>query len=257
MSSAIDFDFNAVRMQVSAWQTGAKERLLPERLQPDAEGNFSYTNDYRQQRAATATQEDMPYKPEEKGCCGFMQERGPPGRIIEFVSFWLSLFCLLGIVIALGIANTLKDEHGQYSRRAEIRLSKEVLMFTNETEIRPAGPDVGRGQRETVLRWQEQHLVWHERQRARGFHLAFLGRLAHLPILCFVPVCTVPSIFARHTRKPRKTSRLYKPWLGPDFSRWMEYLFTSPFQIFIVSTAFGFANRDTVLGRVVQLCRIN
>jgi hypothetical protein len=135
MSSAIDFDFNAVRMQVSAWQTGAKERLLPERLQPDAEGNFSYTNDYRQQRAATATQEDMPYKPEEKGCCGFMQERGPPGRIIEFVSFWLSLFCLLGIVIALGIANTLKDEHGQYSRRAEIRLSKEVLMFTNETEI--------------------------------------------------------------------------------------------------------------------------
>jgi len=25
-------------------------------------------------------------------------------------------------------------------------------------------------------------------------------------------------------------------------------LFTSPFQIFIVATAFGFANRDTVLG---------
>jgi hypothetical protein len=41
---------------------------------------------------------------------------------------------------------------------------------------------------------------------------------------------------------------LYKPWLGPDFSRWLEYLFTSPLQIFVVATAFGFANRDTVSG---------
>ena len=45
-----------------------------------------------------------------------------------------------------------------------------------------------------------------------------------------------------------KKEGLYKPWLGPDSSRWLEYLFTSLFQIFIVVTAFGFANSDTVLG---------
>jgi hypothetical protein len=85
-----------------------------------------------------AAEEDMPYKPEEKGCCGFMQGRGPPGRIVEFVSCCLSLLCLLGIFAVLAVANTSKDEHGQYSRWAEIRLSKEVLMFTNETGMTQA-----------------------------------------------------------------------------------------------------------------------
>lgn len=41
---------------------------------------------------------------------------------------------------------------------------------------------------------------------------------------------------------------LYKPWLGPEFSRWLEYLFTSPCQAVLVSIAFGFGTLDTLLG---------
>jgi hypothetical protein len=42
----------------------------------------------------------------------------------------------------------------------------------------------------------------------------------------------------------------YKPWLGPEFSRWTEYLCTSPLQIFLVCVAFGTTNISTLLGQV-------
>lgn len=42
---------------------------------------------------------------------------------------------------------------------------------------------------------------------------------------------------------------LYKPEKGPDFSRWLEYFCTSPLQILIVSTSFGFATVDALLGQ--------
>ena len=40
----------------------------------------------------------------------------------------------------------------------------------------------------------------------------------------------------------------YYPEKGPEFSRWLEYVFTSPAQIFIVNVAFGVGNLDTLLG---------
>lgn len=42
---------------------------------------------------------------------------------------------------------------------------------------------------------------------------------------------------------------LYRPSSGPDFSRWLEYFFTSPLQILVVSTAFGFATIDSLIGQ--------
>lgn len=41
----------------------------------------------------------------------------------------------------------------------------------------------------------------------------------------------------------------YKPGRGPEFSRWLEYFFTSPLQIIIVSSSFGFATLDSLLGQ--------
>jgi hypothetical protein len=259
MSSAIDFDFNAVRMQGGPWQTGAKERLYPDRLKPDDEGIYSYTGNYRQERAATATQEDMPYKPEETGCCGFMKARGPPGRIIEFVSGWLSLFCLVGIVVALIVAVASKDDH------VEIRLSKEVLMFTNETgmiqAMRHLQTEYNQFCKKPGFEIDLQVPTWdgdNAKQFNAGKNSTLYGMSASVHAgsisLFWVawPIYLFSALFQferyRQYCTPEKKEGLYKPWLGPDFSRWMEYLFTSPFQVFIVSTAFGFANRDTVLG---------
>ena len=62
MSSAIDFDFQAIRMQSGAapFHTNAKERLLS---LPASEDGL----DYRQQRAYRATQGDQQYDPDKKG----------------------------------------------------------------------------------------------------------------------------------------------------------------------------------------------
>ena len=67
-----------------------------------------------------------------------------------------------------------------------------------------------------------------------------------LPIYIFSVLCQ--GLRAYQYCRVGKEKGLYKPWLGPDFSRWLEYLFTSPLQIFVVATAFGFANSDTVTG---------
>ncbi len=67
-----------------------------------------------------------------------------------------------------------------------------------------------------------------------------------LPIYIFSVLCQ--GLRAYQYCRVGNEKGLYKPWLGPDFSRWLEYLLTSPLQIFVVATAFGFANRDTVTG---------
>ena len=119
MSSAIDFDFHAITMQSGAapFHTNAKERLAS--LPPASEYQ---SLDYRQQRAYRATQGDQPYAPDEPGCCGLFQNYGPSGRIIEFVSFLLSLACLIGTFGALIAAYVAEPEHDQRPRFAEVRI---------------------------------------------------------------------------------------------------------------------------------------
>jgi len=108
MSSAIDFDFQAIRMQSGAapFHTNVKERLLYE---PSSIEDL----DYRKLRAHIATVGDQPYAPEKKGCCGLFTDYGPSGRIIEFVSFLLSLACLFGTLVVFFIAIFEKSDHGK------------------------------------------------------------------------------------------------------------------------------------------------
>ncbi len=76
MSSAIDFDFQAIRMQSGAapfHTNAAKERLI----------GPANKDDYREQRAYQSSAGDQPYKPENTGCCGFLKSQGPSARIIE------------------------------------------------------------------------------------------------------------------------------------------------------------------------------
>jgi hypothetical protein len=127
MSSAIDFDFQTIRMQSGAapFHTDAKERLY---------GPVN-KDDPRDQLAYNVSLEDLPYNPKDLGCCGLFKNYGPSGRIIEFVSFGLSLACLFSTFVALIIALAAEPEHGERPRLAVERMSKEVLLFTNETDM--------------------------------------------------------------------------------------------------------------------------
>ncbi len=51
------------------------------------------------------------------------------------VSFGLSLACLFGTFVALMIAWAADTEHGERPRLAVVRMSKELLLFTNETAM--------------------------------------------------------------------------------------------------------------------------
>jgi hypothetical protein len=260
MSSAIDFDFQAIRMQSGAapFHTNANERLLS--LSASEDGL-----DYRQQRAYRATQGDQPYAPDKKGCCGLFTNYGPKGRIIEFVSFGLSLACLFGTFVALMIAFAAEPEHGERPRLAVVRMSKEVLLFTNETAMvhamRHMQTEYNGFCKKADFKIDLQVPTWNE-SNAKLFYdgknstMYGMSTSVHAGSVSLFFVVFPIYIFSAGFQFVRwyqyctedKQEGLYKPWLGPDFSRWLEYLFTSPFQIFIVSTAFGFANRDTVLG---------
>ena len=256
MSSAIDFDFQAIRMQSGAapFHTNAKERLL---YDPSSIEEL----DYRKLRAHLATVGDQPYAPDKKGCWGY----GPSGRIIELVSCILSFFCLFGTFVALMVAVFHEPEHGERPREAVVRMSKEVLLFTNEMAMVHAMRHV-----QTEYNWfckkadfkiDLQVPTWNESNSKlfyAGNNSTMYGMSTSVhagSVSLFIVVFPI-YIFSAGFQFVRwyqyctedKPDGLYKPWLGPDFSRWLEYLFTSQFQVFIVATAFGFANRDTVLG---------
>lgn len=262
MSSAIDFDFHAITMQSGAapFHTNAKERLAS---LPAAEAYAGL--DYRQQRAYRATQGDQPYAPVEPGCCGLVQNYGPSGRFIEFVSFLLSLACLIGTVGALIAAYVAEDEHDQHPRLAEVRMSKEVLLFTAETAMvhamRHMQTEYNGFCKDADFKMDLQVPTWNE-SNSKDFYAGKNSTMYGMPasvhagslslFIVVFPIYIFSAFFQwvrwREYCTMDKPDGLYKPWLGPDFSRWLEYLFTSPFQVFVVATAFGFANRDTVLG---------
>jgi hypothetical protein len=256
MSSAIDFDFQAIRMQPGAapLHTNAKERLL---YPLDAVG-------YREEKAFKATEADFPLQ-EEPGFCGCFTSFGPLGRFIELVSFWLSLACLFGTFVALIIALAAEPEHEERPRLAVVRMSKEVLLFTNETAMvhamRHMQTEYNGFCKKADFKMDLQVQTWNESNSKQFYdrkNSTMYGMTTSVhagSVSLFIVVFPI-YIFSAGFQFVRwyqyctqdKLGGLYKPWLGPDFSRWLEYLFTSPFQVFVVATAFGFANRDTVLG---------
>lgn len=260
MSSAIDFDFQAIRMQSNAapFYTNAKERTLV--FDPLKENM-----DYRERRANQATKEDQPYQQDKTGCCGLAESYGPSGRIIELVSCVLSLICLFVTFVYLMIAVTSEPEHGVRPRLAEVRMSKEVLLFTNETAMvhamRHVQTEYNGFCSKADFKIDLQVPTWNE-SNAKDFYVGknstmygmstsvHAGSLSLFIVVFPIYIFSAGFQFVRWYQycTESKPDGLYKPWLGPDFSRWLEYLFTSPFQVFIVATAFGFANRDTVLG---------
>lgn len=256
MSSAIDFDLGSMRgnPRPSEWRTGQKERLLPE-VQPDF-------TDYRQQRAYDANNADLP--DDMPRCCGILM-KNPLGRTIEFWSAMTSLVCFVLTIIFLGIGFSYK-EHDRYPKKAEIRMSREVLLYTNKTSVTQAMrhlhseyhdycKSLNYGMDLQVPSWDPDNIKKFDNQSlSTGLALSVNVHDSTISLfLIALPIYFFSFAFqlTRYLTYCTETNRdgVYKPWLGPDFSRWMEYLFTSPFQIFIVSSAFGFASRDTLLAQ--------
>lgn len=76
------------------------------------------------------------------------------------------------------------------------------------------------------------------------------GNFALWPLVIWVYAWSSVFQYWRYymaSRAAKGQATFYKPD-GPELSRWVEYFFTSPFQIMIVSLSFGFASLDTIIG---------
>ena len=254
MATALDFDFGSAKIQ--AWQTSANVR------QPS-----SFASEYEKELAELVRDGDKPYGPD-----GYFKSYGPSGRFIEFMSAVLSLICLIvtvGVCIWAGTRQPdqepgeLKQPPNPYLAR--VRMSKEVLLFTNEVDMvhamRHMQTEYNGFCNKTKFKIDLQVPTWNKtnaddfkyKKNSTMYGMTTSVHAGSVSLFGVVLPIYIFSVFFQFTRFRQYCTKnnkegLYKPWLGPDFSRWLEYLFTSPLQIFVVATAFGFANRDTVSG---------
>ena len=269
MSSAIDFDFSAVRSQAHAvqWQTGQKERLLLENM--DDYGSNIKDHNSRIAKAIQSVKDELPYPGDEyvqepsyfqccPNCClRLFEENGanPRGKRIELWSFRTSALCLIASLVMVFI------------EEPQIRLTREVLLYTNYTKMTQAMRHIHSAYNEyckepkfemdlEIPSWDRDNVpkVETDFSARTGVSLSVNVHQATVSLFAFVlPIYLFSCVFqyARYENYCTTENRTgwYKPWLGPEFSRWLEYLCTSPLQIFIVSSAFGFTSIDTVLAQ--------
>jgi len=205
--------------------------------------------------ASEADREDAFYETVEEGS-------RPRGQVIEGVSSFISFVSLVLVLYFWNRGYYYEEPTGIHPKRAEIRLTQEVLLYTNKRDMtdpmRMFQTSYNEYCKSAEQRMDIQVPTWDSKNTelspstSYGMNISIYASTVSL----FWPAVFIYlfSFSFQLTRcyeycSKKNPQGLYKPWLGPDFSRWLEYLFTSPLQIFIVSTAFGFANRDMVLAQ--------
>lgn len=163
-------------------------------------------------------------------------------KILETICVVLSVICLLILWIWRG-TSAGKD--------LEVRVSRETLLFSRE-------PSVVESMRLFHSKWNKncgdfklllQTPTWPAEgpnETGKVMH----GSIESITIPIFHLAWNV-FLFALIFQSWRwlRYDITYQPQNGPEFSRWLEYFFTSPLQILIVSTSFGFATLDSLLGQ--------
>jgi hypothetical protein len=161
----------------------------------------------------------------------------------EKISCGLSLICLGA---ACGWRSTIGNN-------LLVRVSRETLLFSNNATVED-------GMRLLHSTWNNhcenkfpmllQRPMWDD-----DIQVTDKGLVMHSSIYAFniyiFPLTFFVFFFSIVFQGWRwfEYGKLYKPAKGPDFSRWLEYFFTSPLQILIVSSSFGFATADALIGQ--------
>jgi hypothetical protein len=162
----------------------------------------------------------------------------------ERISVFLSFVCLL-----VSLIWRYGTQSGEDSLSLPIGVSRETLLFSRNA-------NVTEGMQLLHSTWNNncgkqskmllQRPTWENQETGVVMH----GSVYALKIYIFPLACLVFSISILFQGwRCWKYDKTYKPEKGPDFSRWLEYFFTSPLQIIIVSISFGFATLDSLLGQ--------
>lgn len=227
MSRPIDFDlrgFYASPLDGHSVQlhTGVKSRLLGDHA-TDFEKN---TREY--EAARKTTNDDEPPANAHARCCAMN---------IDLVSSIISGVLLLITVVVATLPNT---------RNRYVRLNQNMLLYASNTSnmttsmrhFRSTFRDYsGKDVVIEVPHWDAERKIVVMPVSAFSTNVSMFGFL----IWVYFWSCYFQSLRVRK-------SELYKPWKGPEFSRWLEYLFTSPCQAVLVSIAFGMGTLDILIG---------
>jgi len=265
MTTAIDFEpfrtknpMSTSSNQISCqFQTGNTEMLTEHELQNIQEHRTEIVFNLRAEKALLATLDSRPF-PENL-------HRWSAGPMLEFFSSVLSAACLVVLLF-------------QWSKgSANVRLTQEVLLYTDEISLTLAMHHL----RSEYNAWCNTHYrmdlevpTWDPKNVERSsWDLTFenpkkniaAGTLQGIStsidihyttidiFYIALPIFVLSFLFQfgrfRNYCTKQNLDGWYKPWLGPEFSRWVEYLCTSPLQIFLVSVAFGTTNISTLLGQ--------
>lgn len=188
------------------------------------------------------------------------------GRIRELISAVLSFGCLVVLLWQWGSGGP-----------ATVRLTQEVLLYTNEVSLTNAMHhlnfeyerwcDSDFRMNLEVPTWDPKNVNRHpldvlhnpKKKKSDGFlqgistsvdiHYTTIN-LFFIAVPIFVFSCLFQLARYRYYCTETNHEGWYKPSLGPEFSRWTEYLCTAPLQIFLVCVAFGTTNISTLLGQV-------
>lgn len=271
MTSAIDFNMGMLtphyqqaqyQAEEHALLTGQRPRYMPEMYPITQYPQGPPVEDPYYQRLIATSADDESYPAMPPPTDDNPHQQVPLGKTLVGYSGAVSAICAFVclIMLAIGLGKDGDDD------KALVRFTKEILLYSTDANLTHgmrhmhsayAAYCPKNGTQRMLLQTPTWGGASENKTKLKQYAdmVALSANLhAHtvsvyvplLVMLCLSAICQAVRDFEYCWIEKREG--LYKPWLGPDFSRWLEYLLTSPLQIFIVAAALGVSNWDTVLG---------
>lgn len=247
MSTAIDFNMAFTREDErrDTLTTKQKQRLLPqvytnEKTRRSTEGYETNMSDYQNMKfdkAFEATHDDEEPKTHRNYEVYFKK--------IDLFSAAISAICVLVSLAML----TLNSSKYSFSKQA-MQVNQDMLLYTRNHKLTNAMRhfhSAVNGFCPAHFDMTVQRPPWNDQSGIAMVSNTHFATVWPWLMVLWIFSCSALFQFGRY-RERTQPHGLYKPWRGPEFSRWLEYLFTSPLQIVLVSLSFGFGSLDVLLG---------
>jgi hypothetical protein len=162
-------------------------------------------------------------------------------RKLEVFSCFLSICCLVGIVVVWGVRKSINIELTRNVQFAYNNVSVTDKMRLWHTTV---GESCAAGSFDLLLKeppWENA-----EKQKYGGFSMEGVIHASHVNLNAIAFFIYLFSAGFQGSRFQLFKTKCQPT--GPEFSRWLEYAFTSPLQVFLVALTFGVSNIDILLG---------
>lgn len=133
-----------------------------------------------------------------------------------------------------------------------VGLNREMLLYSQQTNV-TAGIRILQSTYNAYCSkypMRQYQPTWFSEKNFTGVAIStnvHAGDVALWPLVIWVYIWSTIFQYWRYYMATLPNDRTFYHPEKPELSRWIEYLFTSPFQIMIVSLSFGFSSLDTLI----------